>query len=54
LHWSVVVQTLLSVQDVPEIGLAWHASAASLHTPVLHWSVNAEQFLTLPPVQTPA
>jgi len=35
------------------MGLAWHALLPSLQTPLLHWSVNAEQFRVAPPVHTP-
>jgi hypothetical protein len=54
LHWSLVVQALPSLHDVADTGCAWHWLVASLHTPVLHWSVNTEQSRRPPPVQTPA
>jgi hypothetical protein len=54
LHWSFTVHSSPSSHDVAEIGCAWHTLFTSLHTPVLHWLVKAEQSLMPPPVQTPA
>ena len=51
---SVWVHALPSEQVVPlGRGEASHASDVSLQTPVLHWSVCAEQSRAVPGVQAP-
>src|SRR5262249_14920283 len=55
LQVSPVVQALASSQGRPWLaGCAWQAPAASLQTPVLHWSVSEEQSRGIPPPQVPA
>jgi hypothetical protein len=52
--WQVSpsLQNNPSLQALPSFaGCAWHASAASLHTPRLHWLPKAEQFGAVPALQ---